>query len=553
MKRLYLLGMAVIVSLICVHTAKRAYADDFLKALQDSLHKLGDPWIAGETELSDLPIEEKRAMCGFVPMPEGEWKPDLEEEKRSPLKNLPPASWDWRNKDGKNWMTSVKNQKPCENCWAFTMCSQMEAMLKIQNNAPGGHPNLSEQFLTNCNTKGKSCMGGGNYSVYDDVKNFGVCDEACFPYTASDRPCSNRCTDWQDRVVKITSYRTSFYTNASDAQKKEWIMEGPIACAITVKEDFFYYKGGAYEPIMGEKLPNHAVCCIGWTSAGKWICKNSWGPYMSYPIVSVIEWPCWVKMAGTPIIWTSDSLNFVFGEKGIRSSSPYSSKEISLPSITLDKNSILLEHLSIMEPIRVEGEKSLVNSDTLGGGYVDSGIIWVKNIGQEILTVSNVNAIGASSWIATISPTNFSVYAGDSAGIEIAVDTSGLQEEVRYKDKIVIVSNSAVKTETKVPITLLIKTTGVAEEKESMLATFKLSPNPFRDKVGISYFVPKKANVKLVVCDIAGREVARIVDRVENTGIKKIEWDTKNIPSGVYFCRLTTGKSEATRKVLLIR
>ncbi len=189
---------------------------------------------------------------------------------------------------------------------------------------------------------------------------------------------------------------------------------------------------------------------------------------------------------------------------------------------------------------------------TYGGGYTASGIIWVKNVGAGKLTVTDAHSAQGSSWIVGISPKSFSVYYDDSAGIEIGVDTSGLQKDVLYTDEIVITSNSG-KSETRVPVTLIIKSGGVAEEKESMLATFKLSPNPFRDKVSISYFVPEKANVKLVVRDIAGREVAKIVDRVENTGIKKIEWDTKNIPAGVYFCRLTIENSETIRRILWTR
>ncbi len=686
----------MIISLGYVGSAEADKA--FLKALQDTLAKLGNPWIAGETDLSDLPLEEKRKLCGFLPMPEREWGPAPKIIEKPLSKNPPPASWDWRDKDGKNWMTPVKNQNPCGNCWAFAMCSAMESVLKVQNNTPDETPNLSEQFLTSCNTKGYSCYGGGQFTVFADVKNFGVCDEACFPYTASDKPCDNRCANWQDRVVRVKSYRVNYSFDVSDDQKKEWIMEGPMCVAVDAKEDFFYYKGGVYEPILGEKF-NHAVCCIGWTSSGRWICKNSWGSTSPWPTFSVITEPCWVKMesAGTPVIWTSDSLNFVFELKGVfspSSSIPCSDSDKTSSSANLD--AILLGGEHILKPSQIKniiefsksedtllyddheeglngwsganyfgvrftpplqckviaglsgrlteteakndrlivrddaggkpgttieevpyttrtsdsviwyrqylstpysddndfwltyyaetdattesrfvsdgsgGSRSYYSEDdgnnwiqhsadlliraivTYGGGYAGSDIIWVKNIGGGTLVASNVNAAGSSNWIAFIIPTSFNVHAGDSAGIEIIVDTSGLQTNVPYTDEIVITSNSG-KTETRIPISLFINSHGIAEEKESMLTTFKLFPNPFRDKVSISYFVPEKANVKLVVRDSAGREVAKIIDRIEDSGVKKIDWNTKNIPSGVYFCRLAIENSETIRRILWTR
>ncbi len=712
MKKWLCVFIGAIISLGYVGSAEADKA--FLKALQDTLAKLGNPWIAGETELSDLPIEEKRKMFGFLPMPEREWGSDLEEVRRPSSKNPPPASWDWRDKDGKNWMTPVKNQQlpppGCGACWAFGIVSAMEARIKIIKNTPTKDPDLSEQFLLSCNTQGHNC-NGGNYSAFIDVKRDGIPDDDCFLYVASKVPCSNSCDDWRDRAIKVTSYRTNYYIDVSDEQKKEWIMEGPIACAIAVKEDFFYYKGGIYEPILGEKA-DHGVCCLGWTSSGNWICKNSWGPNQAWPIMSKIEWPTWCKPAvvpdtGTPIIWTTDSFSFVFGQKqkglcflnpppSISSVSEEVSSSFNLGSVLLEGEHILEpslvgtpksskdtisydtptntpsplyrrtgdgtmywgvrftplqecrvlaalhmtctmtsreQKLSVRDDVSGKpgnaieeitydtepgvmwsrqdlstpysdaddfwltyygqtsdqepeayvafdedggGERSFLSVGgstwmnivdagfsgdfairaivTYEGGYAGSGIIWVENIGAGKLTVSDVHSDGGSSWIFSLGPTSFDTYPGDSAGIEVCIDTSGLQTDVLYTDVIVIISNSNnVTTENRVPISLFINSHGIAEEKESMLATFKLSPNPFRGKVGISYFVPEKANVKLVVCDIAGREVAKIVDRVENTGIKKIEWDTKDIPSGVYFCRLMTGNSETTKKILLVR
>lgn len=58
--------------------AKGAAGDDtFLKALQDTLAKLGNPWIADKTSVSDLPLEAKRQIANLrIP------------EKRGCVKNI---------------------------------------------------------------------------------------------------------------------------------------------------------------------------------------------------------------------------------------------------------------------------------------------------------------------------------------------------------------------------------------------------------------------------------------------------------------------------------
>jgi hypothetical protein len=75
-------------------------------------------------------------------------------------------------------------------------------------------------------------------------------------------------------VVKATA--GDYIYPADAAAYKQKLMDGPISCGYTVKEDFFYYKGGVYEPIMGKEKWNHAVVLCGWDGS-QWLIKNSWG------------------------------------------------------------------------------------------------------------------------------------------------------------------------------------------------------------------------------------------------------------------------------------
>jgi hypothetical protein len=59
--------------------------------------------------------------------------------------------------------------------------------------------------------------------------------------------------------------------------------------------------------------------------------------------------------------------------------------------------------------------------------------------------------------------------------------------------------------------------------------------------------------VQLKVYDVLGREVATLVDKPQSPGNYKVQWNAGNLASGVYFYRLSYGKFNKTRKMLLLR
>jgi hypothetical protein len=80
-------------------------------------------------------------------------------------------------------------------------------------------------------------------------------------------------------------------------------------------------------------------------------------------------------------------------------------------------------------------------------------------------------------------------------------------------------------------------------------------PNPFNNETSIPFVVggTKADHVSLVVFDILGSEVARLVERSLEPGVHSARWETSRVGSGVYFCRLTTTTKSVVRKMMLIR
>jgi plastocyanin len=78
-------------------------------------------------------------------------------------------------------------------------------------------------------------------------------------------------------------------------------------------------------------------------------------------------------------------------------------------------------------------------------------------------------------------------------------------------------------------------------------------PNPFNAQTKIGFDLPTTSNVKLVVSDILGREVAVLISNRLEAGRYEADWDASNVSTGIYFYTLTTGNFKKTLKLMLIK
>jgi len=83
-------------------------------------------------------------------------------------------------------------------------------------------------------------------------------------------------------------------------------------------------------------------------------------------------------------------------------------------------------------------------------------------------------------------------------------------------------------------------------------------PNPFNPSTTISYYLPEAARVRLEIYDVAGRRIARLVNRNEERGNHSALWNGagesgRPAAPGIYICRLTAGRGTLSRKMVLIR
>jgi len=108
--------------------------------------------------------------------------------------------------------------------------------------------------------------------------------------------------------------------------------------------------------------------------------------------------------------------------------------------------------------------------------------------------------------------------------------------------------------------------TGAGEPSSGIPEAFTLEqnyPNPFNGETRIGYRIspPRESGgrlehegwVTLKVYDMLGREVATLVNELQEPGDHSTLFDASSLPSGVYLYRLQAGTRQATKAMMLLR
>ncbi|XP_059820577.1 dipeptidyl peptidase 1 [Hypanus sabinus] len=215
-------------------------------------------------------------------------KPAPVSEEVLKLANSLPESWDWRDVDGVNYVTPVRNQGTCGSCYSFSSMGMLEARIRILTNNTQT-PILSTQQIISCSNYSQGCAGGFPYLIAGKyAQDFGLVEEDCFPYIGRDSPCTMKRSCYHYYTSQYY-YVGGFYGACNEAvMKLELVKNGPVSVAFEVHNDFFHYHGGIYhhsglnDPFNPFELTNHAVLLVGYgtdpqTKENYWIVKNSWG------------------------------------------------------------------------------------------------------------------------------------------------------------------------------------------------------------------------------------------------------------------------------------
>lgn len=201
------------------------------------------------------------------------------------------ANFDWRRKDGKNWITPVVTQGDCGSCYTISTVHMLTARNRI---AKGDHkePSFSVSFPLYCSEYNQGCDGGYGFLQTKWSEDVGLIPERCAPFSEGGGMCQvdSRCKLGEQRYRATNHHYVGGYYGGSTAEniRQELVAHGPVVMSFEPQEDFMYYKSGVYRSGPSKihqewEQVDHAVMLVGYGNdkgkqGGKyWTLQNSWG------------------------------------------------------------------------------------------------------------------------------------------------------------------------------------------------------------------------------------------------------------------------------------
>jgi len=97
-------------------------------------------------------------------------------------------------------------------------------------------------------------------------------------------------------------------------------------------------------------------------------------------------------------------------------------------------------------------------------------------------------------------------------------------------------------------------TTHVEKDNNVIPTEYELAqnyPNPFNSRTTIQFDIPQMGNVNIKIFNALGKEISVLIDGFLPAGRYRLNWEAKNLPSGVYFYELIAGNFREVKKMIV--
>jgi CubicO group peptidase (beta-lactamase class C family) len=165
----------------------------------------------------------------------------------------------------------------------------------------------------------------------------------------------------------------------------------------------------------------------------------------------------------------------------------------------------------------------------------------------------------------TVEPMAFDLAAGSSQQVSILIDPSSMNDTTYYRPKIIIHSDNDLILPAALTERIYFSNnmpSGITDEKPNRLPDkyilYQNYPNPFYASTRISFELPGRTKVKLVVYDLSGRQVRLLTNSLFRAGKHSVVWNGHNdegkaMASGLYFIHLQAADHVLTRKIMMLK
>ena len=521
-----------------------------------------------------------------------------------------PETFDLRDYNGQNYVTSVKSQTG-GTCWTHGAMAAMEGNLLMTGAwaAAGetGEPNLAEYHLDwwngfnqyyNADTDpptggGLEVHQGGDYRVttaYLSRLDGAVRDVDGQSYTT---PPEFTQEDFHYYYPIDVIWLTAGENLENMDLIKQMVMDyGVLGTCMCYNSAFMNGEYEHYQPPSNNMDPNHAVAIIGWddnrvTQApepGAWLVKNSWGSgwgvggyfWISYYDKHACQHP---EMGAVSFqnVDNLEVLGFDFAYyhdyHGWRDVLPgvtevFNAFEAAYGNENIEAVSFFTAVHNVDYTVKIYGAfdgSSLSNElASKSGNIAYSGLHAINldnevplNLGQHFYVYLSLSQGGQPYDRTSVVPVLLG--AKSATLVESAASpgesyylapTKGWTDFYDYDDPsgYLNTGNFCVKA------LMAMGPEGINQNE--MPGEFGLqqnSPNPFNNTTTIHYSLKATANVRLDILDMSGRLVANLVNNNMAAGEYHVGWDASGQEAGIYLCRINVNGKTATRKMVLKR
>lgn len=178
-------------------------------------------------------------------------------------------------------------------------------------------------------------------------------------------------------------------------------------------------------------------------------------------------------------------------------------------------------------------------STNYGGNWVQTSL---NNVGIHALIVDGENVFAGSFYVST---NGGLTWANRSEGMNAFVTSLKIHNGYIYA----ATDGQGVWRR---PINEIVGLNTISSNIPNGFVLNQNFPNPFNPNTKIQFSIPRKSYIQIIVFDILGREIERLINKELQPSEYEIDYDGSNTSSGVYFYQLVSnGKKIDTKKLVI--